>query len=241
MNKKTLLLGSLVLGATSLPTMAATFQVPTSFQIMYVDLHDAQKFGDDFKVNIKPGKHQFVVRYKQIVSHGDNDDMFSSQPIIIDMDVSKDEAIQLQAPMLTDKSKANIYSQHPTFSIVNENGQKLTYKQQTLPLQPGFQLGVDYVKQIKALENGSPSNSGDDMEGPAAAEIKAVDKTTAFSMLKFWYNKSDETTRKDIRIWMIDHSYQAKTSATTPYQMLKFWFNKANKAQKKAFQVWLLQ
>lgn len=239
-NYKAILIGSLLMG-TALPTVAATFRVPISYKIMFVDLKPASDFGGDFKVDVKPGKHQFVIRYHQILSQGQDDSIYQSQPIIVNVTVAKDSVLRVKAPSFHSKWSASNYAKKPTFTIENEDGTKINFKSKMLPLRPGFQLGRDYRKEVQALNNGTYEQqfSEDQGSGPNAAP-EATD-ATAFTMMKFWYNKAKQPTRKHFRIWAIDQSMDAKDDSTTAYKMLKFWYNKSNKAQQKAIQVWLLK
>ncbi|CAG9296641.1 YccT family protein [Celerinatantimonas diazotrophica] len=235
-NHKAILFSSIILGSVAIPAVAATFEVPTSFQIMYVDLQPANNFGGDFKVNVKAGHHQFVVRYNQTIRHGKDSNNFQSQPIIIETKVSKDAVLTLKAPHFYFQRKAKKFADKPDFTIVTADGKKANYHQQMLPLKPGFQPTRNYVQEIRRFEG--DTTDGYDAPAPAPKEIA---DSNEFTMMKFWYNKSDVQTRKDIRIWMIDHSHKPAEAKNEPFNMLKFWYNKASKAQRKAFQVWLLQ
>ncbi|MBJ7552927.1 DUF2057 domain-containing protein [Marinomonas spartinae] len=243
--KSIFLASSLLLGAVTTHAMAATFKVPTSYQIMYIDLKDGNNYGDDFEVTIPSGHHQIVVRYNQSLRHGGDVDMIKSEPLIIDMDVKKGANLELKAPFIHQKDRAEKYSQKPTFDIVNSKGDEVQYKVSMLPLQPGFQPLRNYREEIKeftgegATKPQANTSANASYSAPAPAP-KSVTQTNEFQMMQFWFNKSDEQTRKNFRIWIVDHTYQTKVK-NTQYEMLQFWYNKANKAERKAFQVWLLQ
>ncbi|CAG9001210.1 MAG: hypothetical protein CENE_03228 [Candidatus Celerinatantimonas neptuna] len=234
LTKKAMLISSALIGITAIPAVAATFEVPTSFEIMYVDLHKPS-FGDSFKATVDGGHHQFVVRYNQNIGRHGEVDMYRSQPIIIDMKVAKDAKLQLKGRHFYEERHASKYANHPTFTIVNSKGEKVDYQAQMLPLKQGFQPTRSYINEIKRFMG----EATDGYKAPAPAP-KEIAKTNEYQMMKFWYNKADKPTRKAIRIWLVDHSTHPKAE-NTPFKMLKFWFNKANKAQRKSFQVWLLQ
>ncbi|MGB2064865.1 MAG: DUF2057 family protein, partial [Marinomonas gallaica] len=74
----------MLLGAGSMPALAATFEVPQNFEIMYVDL-ESTSFGNDFETDVEPGERQFVVRFNQRIGGGSNAEFFESEPYIIDV------------------------------------------------------------------------------------------------------------------------------------------------------------
>ncbi|MFM2482705.1 DUF2057 family protein [Celerinatantimonas sp. YJH-8] len=239
LNNKAILLGSLLMGATTaLPAMAASFKVPSNYEIMYVDLEDTSAIGGSYKADVNKGHHQFVVRFNQFIHHKDDGVRYTSEPIIIDLKVaSDDEQIQLKAPIFYNASQAKQYAQAPEFSIVDQNNNKVEFHQRTLPFKKGFQLTRDIPKEIRLLEG----KVADGYDAPLPPP-KSIDTSNEYQMLKFWYNKSDDATRKATRIWMIDSTQEpADADKNQAFTMIKFWFKKADAAQRKAFQVWLLQ
>lgn len=237
-----ILASSILLGAISSHVIAAEFKVPISYEIMYVDLKNSNKFGNDFDVNVKEGVHQIVIRYNQRMGHSSDIQRFKSEPIILDMNLAKDAKLELKAPFINSKERASDYAEKPTFTIVDANtGKKVDYKERMLPAKSGFQLTRDYLAEIKEFTGVTQSGRSNDVGTFAPVPPpKDVAATNEFQMMQFWYNKSDEATRKDFRIWMVDNSHQPKAK-NTAFEMLTFWFNKANDKERKAFQVWLLQ
>lgn len=226
----------MLLGVTSLPTVAATFEVPRNFEIMYVDLQSPGKFGGDFKSEVEPGQHQFVVRFNQRVGGGDDGQHFESDPYIIEVDVEQDAELELKAPYFFRKSDAAEYEDNVEFTLVNNaSDAELDYDVRMLPHRSGVQQMRNYKAEIRAFTASYSDNAVDGPE-PAAAEMLATEE---LEMLKFWFNKADAQTRKDIRIWMVDNSHQPAQSSTA-FEMMTFWFGKASPADQKAFQVWLL-
>lgn len=230
-----IVLGTLFLGCVSSSVIAATFEVPRNFEILYVDLKKADVFGNDFKVNITQGHHQFVIRFHQRVRGGDDVNVFQSEPIVIDMEVAEQDKLMLEAPYYYHKGQVERYAKAPGFSIVDKTHQQnVIYQERILPKRSGLQNLRDYTNEIRqfnlALENGG-------LESMSAPEKNK--QTKVLERLKFWYNKADDVARKDIRIWMIDTTYQPKAEST-PYDMLTLWFNKASQKERRDFQVWLL-
>ncbi|SBT18474.1 hypothetical protein MGA5115_02605 [Marinomonas gallaica] len=225
----------MLLGAGSMPALAATFEVPQNFEIMYVDL-ESTSFGNDFETDVEPGERQFVVRFNQRIGGGSNAEFFESEPYIIDVKVKEDSDIVLQAPYFFNKSDAERFAKAPEFSLVDEGRMdKLDYQIRMLPKKSGFQPSRDYKSEIREF---TATYKQPVVDKPKAA-AKQVAVTEELEMLKFWYNKADVATRKDIRIWMIDPSHKAAQS-NNAYDMMVFWFKKASKEDQKAFQVWLL-
>lgn len=224
----------MLLGATSLSTFAATFEVPRNFEIMYVDLQDPGRFGGDFKTDVEAGEHQFVVRFNQRVGGGKNAEQFQSEPYVIDVNLAEDAEIVLQAPYFFRKNDAAAFAKKPEFTLV-DRGAEFDYEVRQLPREPGMQILRNYKREVRDF-TATYKKPAVDSPKPASSNKAATEE---LEMLKFWYNKADAATRKDIRIWMVDQSHQPQTS-TTAYEMLGFWFQKASAEDQKAFQIWLL-
>ncbi|SBS33641.1 hypothetical protein MAQ5080_02634 [Marinomonas aquimarina] len=226
----------MLLATSSLPAFAASFEVPRNFEIMYLNLEDPGRFGGDFETEVAAGEHQFVVRFNQRVGGGSNAEQFQSEPFIIDIKLAEDAEIVLQAPYFFRKNDAAKFAKQPEFSLLNKTTDaKPDYEVRMLPKQSGVQIMRDYKREVKDF-TATYKQPVVDSPVPAAASATATEE---LEMLKFWYNKADASTRKDIRIWMVDSSHQAKAPSTA-YDMLGFWFNKASKEDQKAFQIWLL-
>lgn len=226
----------MLLATISVPTVAATFEVPRNFQIMYVDLQSPGSFGGDFKTEVEAGEHQFVVRFNQRIGGGSNAEQFQSEPFIIDVNVAEDSDIVLKAPFFFRKNDAASFAKAPEITLVDEGRDaELDYDVRMLPAKPGVQVLRDYKSEVREFSK-TYKQPVEDTPTPASETVVATEE---LEMLKFWYNKADAATRKDIRIWMVDDSHEPK-SANTAYEMLGFWFNKASSADQKAFQIWLL-
>lgn len=231
-----MVMASVLLGASVLPAYAATFEVPRNFEIMFVDLESPGKFGNDFKADVEPGDHQFVVRFHQRVGGGDNGEQFESEPYIIDVNVAKDAHIELNAPYFFRKSDAAEFEDNVEFTLVNNNSDAtLDYEVRQLPHQSGVQQMRDYEEEVRRF---TATYKMPTVDTPTQAAQTETD-TEALEMLKFWYNRAAASTRKDMRIWLVDDSHKPENKNTS-YEMLQFWFNKASAADQKAFQVWLL-
>ena len=229
--------GTLLCGLVALPAAAATFEVPRTFEITYVDLEGARQFGNDFKVDIDEGQHQIVVRFNNLFRSGGDTQVFQSEPVVLDLQFEKDTHLTLKAPYISNQRQAETNAKDPQFTIVDENsGKEINYQEKMLTTKSGFQNTRDYVAEIERLTaKDAPAPS----DGPAAAPV-ILTEDVALEMMEFWYNRSDEATRKEIRIWIADDMYKPSVS-NVQLEMTQFWFNKADKDAKKAFQVWLVK
>lgn len=229
--------GALWCGLAALPAAAATFEVPRTFEIMYVDLEGARQFGNDFKVDIDEGQHQIVVRFNNLFRSGGDTQVFQSEPVVLDLQFEKDTHFTLKAPYISTQKQAEANAKDPQFTIVDEkSGKEINYQQQVLTTKSGFQNTRDYVTEIERL---TAKNAPAPSDGPAAAPI-VLTEDVALEMMQFWYNRSDEATRKEIRIWIADDMYKP-TVSNIQLEMSQFWFNKADREAKKAFQAWLVE
>ncbi|WP_394183243.1 DUF2057 family protein [Marinomonas posidonica] len=227
---------SLVLSTfTSLSVYGETLEVPRWFEIMYVDQQASKQFGNDFEVSLTPGQHQIVLRFNKIVRTGDDSEVFQSEPIVMDVEVTKGAYLQLKAPYISTSRQAEEYAAAPTFTLHDEaSGREVSYQKRVLKEKAGLQNLRDYLAEVKQLNN----RTVEDSNGPSAAPSR-METDPALEMMKFWYNKSDPATRKAMRIWIADAQYQAKVS-NIQLDMMTLWYNKADDDAKKAFQIWLV-
>ncbi|MGO3740102.1 MAG: YccT family protein [Marinomonas foliarum] len=225
---------------TALPAMAATFEVPRSFEIMYVDLESSRQFGNDFKVNVDEGPHQIVVRFNKILRSGGDSQIFQSEPIVLDLQFQSDTYLSLKAPYISTVRQAEDNVKEPQFSIVDEvSGQEIDYKQQMLTKKSGLQNTRDFVTEVERLTAKNSINANASSAGPDVAPVRMSDDVE-LQMMQFWYNQSDKVTRKNIRVWIADDLYKPEVSSIQ-FEMSTFWFNKADKQSQQAFQQWLIK
>jgi uncharacterized protein len=236
----TVVFGTLLFGLIASPVMAATFEVPRSFEIMYVDLESAGRFGNDFKVDLVEGQHQIVVRFNKLLRSGGDTQVFQSEPIVLDLQFEKDTYFTLKAPYISTRKQAEANAKSPQFTIHDElSGKEIDYQHQILATKSGFQNTRDYVAEIERLTAKNASYNITSSTGPVSAPA-TMSEDVALDRMKFWYNQSNEATRKDMRIWIADNSYKPTTSSIQ-LDMSQFWFKKANQEDQKAFQKWLIE
>ncbi|MBR7887393.1 DUF2057 domain-containing protein [Marinomonas sp. A79] len=221
----------------AMPAVAATFDVPRSYEIMYVDLESSRQFGNDFKVDVDAGEHQIVVRFNKLLRIGDDTQEFQSEPVVLNLQFEENTSLTLKAPYIANKRQAEANAQKPEFTILdNTTGKAVNYQQQALEAQSGFQNTRDYREEVAKLAALAPDPV---KAGPVPAPALTTDDV-ALDMLKFWYNQSDSATRKALRIWMENKSSEPDMS-NIQFEMGQFWFQKADNDAKKAFRIWLVE
>ncbi|NLQ18254.1 DUF2057 domain-containing protein [Marinomonas sp. M1K-6] len=236
---RVLVFASVLLGFITSPVMAATFEVSRTFEIMYIDLESAGRFGNDFKVDLDEGQHQIVVRFNKLLRSGGDTQVFQSEPIVLDLYFEKDTYLTLKAPYISTQKQAQDNVKDPQFTIHDDvTGKEIDYQQQILSTKSGFQNTRDYVAEIERLTAKNTPDTAHSNSAPAPAPI-TMSENVALDMMQFWYNRSDEATRKEMRIWIADPLYKP-TVANIQLEMSQFWFNKADQEAQKAFQKWLI-
>ncbi|MBD5772295.1 YccT family protein [Marinomonas colpomeniae] len=226
------------------PIQAATFEVPRSFEIMYVDLEGTGKFGNDFKIEVSAGAHQIVIRFNKLLRSGGDTEVYQSEPIVLDLVFEKDVSLIIKAPYISNQKQAESYLKAPKYTISDKlSGKSVEYQQHILPTQSGLQNTRDYVDEIEQLtsETRPKNHTYIDKniafsERPFTAPLIMSDDMS-LDMMKFWYNQSDEVTRKELRIWISDALYQSKLSSIQ-FEMSQLWYTKANSSEQEAFELW---
>lgn len=232
---KSTLIGCIVL-VTASSALAATFEVPRAFEIMYVDQQAANKFGNDFKVELPAGEHQLVVRFNKLIRQGGDTHSYRSEPIVLDINFLQDSDIQLQAPYVSSQRKAQEYAQAPQFELLDTQlDQNIPFTQVQLATRSGLQNTRDYLEEIEQVSK---------KESDASPQVVAVTDgrldNIALEMLKFWYNKASLATREEVQLWRSNPEQKVEESDVAA-EMLNFWSQKANGAQQDAFLAWTLK
>ncbi|MEO9654405.1 YccT family protein [Marinomonas sp.] len=232
---KLALFGGLVSVAAS-PIFAATFEVPRTFEIMYVDQQAANKFGHDFKVEVAAGQHQLVVRFNKLLRQGGDTHRYRSEPIVLDINFLQDSNIQLQAPYVSSQRKAQEYAQAPQFELLDTQlDQNIPFTQVQLATRSGLQNTRDYLEEIEQV-----SKKGSDVSPQVVPVTDDRLDNIALEMLKFWYNKASLSTREEVQLWRANPERKVEISDVAA-EMLNFWSQKANDTQQEAFLAWTLK
>ncbi|MGR0280017.1 YccT family protein [Marinomonas dokdonensis] len=232
---KLALFGGLVSLAAS-PLLAATFEVPRAFEIMYVDQQAANKFGNDFKVEVAAGQHQLVVRFNKLLRQGGDTQLYRSEPFVLDVSFVQDTNILLQAPYVSSQKQAQEYAERPQFDLIDRDSeQSVNFQKIQLKTRSGFQNTRDYLAEVALLTEKSAASPS-----PVAPVLDGRLEDIALEMLKFWYNKASLVTREEVQSWRSNSERKVEVSDVAA-EMLNFWSQKANVAQQDAFLAWTLK
>lgn len=239
-------LGFILGSILSTQAFAATFTFPDYFEMMYVDREDAQLINKQNQVEVSPGMHEIVVRYFQSIEGNDGDhDFYRSQPIIVDLTVTNETNLKLVAKEPNSARQADRYSENPSFTIVNERDEPAHYQSEPLPIKQGFQLGRNYLREIKDFKG--ELNTADQiasLEAKLAKAKQAVNSTqidtSALETLKTLYKVVDTETQTAFKIWIIDPTLSAKEE-TEKLNILKQHYNKLSVTEQKQMQVWMIK
>ncbi|WP_026973476.1 YccT family protein [Aliagarivorans marinus] len=249
---------------------AASFSVPTNFELLYVDKEKVSSFfTSKSKVDLDGGVHQVVVRYRDTVGGSDNSEVISSGPIVINLELSADQDIVLKGDSPRTVRKAEEYAKKPRFSVSDKRGGQVRHEYYHLPLKPGFQLNRDYLEEIAAYETQNASQIIATPAGAAAApKPKAIQPAAAATTAAATTavaaapaastpavtSTSNTTEMEMLTFWFNKASVdtrkqiqvwaitgEAPEAAGTEMEMLQFWYGKADEATRKQFQVWAIQ
>ncbi|WP_435236476.1 YccT family protein [Psychromonas sp. PT13] len=240
---------SLVLGSViSFQTFAATFTAPDFFTIMYMDREAPSLMNDENKITLSEGKHELVLRYDQTLDKYKEEERFKSEPIIVDLIVEADtDVLRVDSVEPKKYRLAEKYEEKPEFTIVNQQGELANYQSELLPFKSGFQLGRDYLKEIKEYKSAKVAEDKVAVLEAQLADVKQESRLTqtqtdssALETLKTLYKVVDSETQTAFKIWIIDPTMSAKET-TEKLTILKDHYNKLNAMEQKNMQVWMIK
>jgi uncharacterized protein YccT (UPF0319 family) len=231
-------LSIMICACVSSHALTATLNVPINMDLIYLDHQELHLSGSNRDVPLSDGSHRLLLRYSEVIGKKANRTKVTSDPIIVYFDAPADDSkLTLVGETPHNLRLAKKYAENPKFTIIDALGNPITIKRRPLPSQEGYQLSRDFLVEMAALElSEANQESLKHQQDQAASNIE-------LAMLKQWYEKADEVSRKAFRVWIIDPTRNSRSAPmeSQALKTLKFWHQKADTATHKAFQLWLLQ
>ncbi|OED44100.1 hypothetical protein ACH42_08345 [Endozoicomonas sp. (ex Bugula neritina AB1)] len=212
---------ALIASALTLPVFADnTLIPPASAKYIALDGQDVVSMEIDTQkgIALKDGKHQLVFQLKSIIRDAGDTSMYTSKPYIMTFTLEGDETYIIKSPNLRNPSDIDSLEKAPAeqLSLVTSNGESVSFALSSLR-KSGLTMGdltddvqkfnlTDDPAAVKAFSGGmmpavnasaavAPVNTS-----PQSAPIAA--NPNSESMLKYWYNQADESTREQFLKWV---------------------------------------
>ena len=217
------LLGALLVSTLAMPVIADnTLVLPEKTKLLVLDGKDADKLNGKKDLSLGNGRHQLVFQLKTLVREGGDTKMFTSSPYIMTFDLSGDQAYTINAPKLKTARDTDKLSHSPKaqFSITNAKGQKVPFEFSVIN-KSGLLIGGDTVEDIQKFNLSDSPAAVREMAGtvyiatpqgisyqvtqqsqPSVMPAPATAQPMSESMLQYWYNQADETTRERFLKWV---------------------------------------
>ncbi|MBO9482108.1 DUF2057 domain-containing protein [Salinisphaera sp. G21_0] len=224
------LLGALLISTLAMPVIADnTLVLPEKTKLLVLDGKDADHLGSKKDLSLGNGRHQLVFQLKTLVRDGGDTKMFTTSPYIMTFDLSGDQTYTINAPRLKTTRDTDKLSQSPKaqFSITNSKGQTIPYEFSVLN-KSGLLIGGDTVEDIQKFNLSDSPAAVRAMAGtvyianpqgvsyqvaqsrPSVMPAPATAQPMSESMLQYWYNQADETTRERFLQWISDSKKTGK-------------------------------
>jgi len=189
---------------------AASLDLP--YSVDFLALNGVEQDSKDILHDLKPGKHQVIIRYSEDLRNGSKNDLYVSKPLVLELDIKsaadeysldhKNFRTYKAAEAAFDNKKAGWTLKHSGFS-------ELVYPEELMA--DGF---MPYANIEKAIRK---HNKEKGIVLTAAGATNVTDAVVSVSdsgeveisgdpvtQLKLWYTKASKDERKAFRIWMID-------------------------------------
>lgn len=233
---------------------AATFKTPKNYQILIVDGQKTSGvLSETTSVDIKAGKHQFVVQFKGLFRKGSDAMLHSAtDPLVINLsNISENDEISFTYPKVVTLEQAQKFSDKQQISLTI-NGKEVPKEKASyfiLKSEKGFQLDRDYLADLQALNLLYISQ---DNNKKIEAKNEKIDKcresgfidcpnevkapiTTTIKSTNTQVAKAEVATTATTSLKSIDPS---KVN-TQMLEGLKSIYNSADADTKEAFKAWL--
>jgi len=186
-----------MLSSFSVQANAATLVFGKNIELLYHNKDKVGLFAVGKKIELKQGNQQLVIRYNKLFDEGGDHDEVISEPIIIEFNVVDKEYLSLKVPLLSQQKKAQDFAKSPIITIKNSQQKNHPFTMHLLAPFSGFTFNRDILAEVKQWES---SNAG-----PIKTQVIEVKKRTDdtdLEMLKFWYNKADNTSQIEFKQWL---------------------------------------
>ncbi|EOW6772122.1 DUF2057 family protein [Cronobacter muytjensii] len=198
----------------------STLELPDGISLYVLNgkIYEQDKliFGPNDDVNLQEGENQIVFKFKTSVKQGTDDiRTYDSDTIIAKFSVSS-ENVRMVMPNYWTIAEAEEKIKNLTWQLKTNSGKIIPHVQDILPGK-GLQFTRDYEKEAKqynqrngiaaievvsSIRTQVPANpsqvrndvvTGKNTAGSNSPEMQA----TALDMLKYWYDKADDSTRNN--------------------------------------------
>jgi hypothetical protein len=191
-------------------THAASLDLP--YSVDFLALNGVEQDSKDVLQDLKPGKHQVIIRYSEDLRNGSTNELFVSKPMVLELDIkdAADEYALDHKNFRTYRAAEAAFDQNKAGWTLEHNG----YSEQVFPeelMADGFMPYANIEKAIRkhnkekgiVLTAAGATNVTDAVVSVSdAGEVEiSGDPVT---QLKLWYTKASKDERKAFRIWMID-------------------------------------
>ncbi len=198
---------------TSLSIHAAELNAENGISVLYINGQQAEsKLGVN---EIGEGFNQVVIRMDKTIGRGGSEEVFTSKPFVIDLQVSGSE-ILIEHPSARSLQEAEraFKGDDPKWKVT-QDGSALPYEQEVLEGKSGLFpfLNMQELVTEHNKKRGIYFENGDLVDKPEIAIAATAGKTDSTSksapinnveQLKAWYLKSSAEEHKTFRRWIIE-------------------------------------
>lgn len=209
--------------AASSALFGANLHIPMVFEFLALDGQKVERSLVSHKADLElsPGDHEIAIRYADMVVTGivDTPDSVRSAPFIITLDVDADGEYLL-APAGGDIGNPVEFARAPEVVITRTDGAAVNYsftqtdisqrdfdtKLYGKTLAPAASVAAAPVAPATTVPLGGPAPEIQDLEVSVEREETAVtggQGASAEQMLRLWWERADEETRKEFLGWAI--------------------------------------
>ncbi|MGI9281700.1 MAG: YccT family protein [Endozoicomonas sp.] len=212
--------------AAEAKTKDATLKLPVKSELLVLDGVSAKEL--DFKVEankpitLSDERHQVVFQLSDVVTDGGDRNRFTSKPFILTFHPIAGQKYTIDAPKLKNMRQAESINNNPTskITLMNAKGEAVPFEFAILPTK-GIQFGRNYAADTQkfnrtdspaaasefsgmgvfAEQNTGFANVTQNEEIYGSAANQKGDANMSASMLRYWFEKSDQETRKAFINW----------------------------------------
>ena len=207
---------------------------PQRTRMLVVDGKDAKSIDNDAKsgITMNDGRHQLVFQIRTLVRDGNDNRLFTSSPYIMTFDTKGNETYTIQGPDLRNTRDVSQFERAPAerFSLTTGKDENVSFEFRPYH-KSGLLLGniVDDIQKFNMTDDPAAVKEFAGSLYVAAAATTTATATTqpavaetvmapiappkpaptevvpaSESMLKYWWNQSDEVTRNKFLQWIAE-------------------------------------
>ncbi len=164
------------------------------------------------EISLRDGPSQILVEYTAELGRNDDDSVLDTSDVFVILFESEDQYLTLEAPDISTRQEMRAFNKSDGWILKDAGGNPHPFKSDVLE-KDGFQFARNYEQELsdynragsgEAALAGLQDSNNRFLDNPDRKDEFPVarDQEMVREMLRYWYLKADENTKREMKRWM---------------------------------------